>query len=420
MAMFSDLTSDQHDPLRCGHCGVPLAGRFTSCPSCHRRPVDSFGARPAPPPSFKIPLKDPLDEPRPLVDARLPTRKIWDPSSRALVNPYELIGEPAVAVSAYQRLRQPLLLGASALVVTSAVYLGFIHSNDADVGTPIAVSGRVQTQKNVAPLAVIPHQSSGAVAQRSAPATPQKPATIIVQKPAPAAAAQKAAVVAAPKASVVTAPKTAVVVAPKTLVVAQKPAATPLATPQKPAATPAAQHITTVAAVRSAPVRLPAIAQPAAAPPLSRRVASVGPDAKRDPAGQSGNPPDQPRADVSRHLKAARANLQQNNLSATKARLAAAIAAQPGNRDALNMRSTLNAREQQRDALLNLARGCGYIARWTCVSHNAGTALQIDSSSKEAQRLMTLAQRETELHMPPPVEPAPEPLPDTRDVATHH
>jgi hypothetical protein len=167
-------------------------------------------------------------------------------------------------------------------------------------------------------------------------------------------------------------------------------------------------------------VRSPPIAPPADTPPLSRRVASVGPEAKRNPGGQSGNPPDQPRADVSRHLRAARANLQQNNLSATRARLAAAIAAQPDNRDALVMRSTVSQREQQRDALLSLARGCGYIARWTCVSHNAGTALQIDSSSKEAQRLVTLAQRETELQMPPPAEPAPEPPPDTRDVAIHH
>jgi hypothetical protein len=182
----------------------------------------------------------------------------------------------------------------------------------------------------------------------------------------------------------------------------------------------AGQRATTVAALRSAPVRSPPIPPPPASPPLPRRVASVGPEAKRNQGNQPGNPPDKPRADVSRNLKAACANLQHNNLSATRARLAAAIAAQPDNRDALNMRSTVNAREQQRDALLSLARGCGYIARWTCVSHNAGTALQIDSSSKEAQRLVTLAQRETELQMPPPAEPAPKPPPDTRDLTSHH
>jgi hypothetical protein len=123
---------------------------------------------------------------------------------------------------------------------------------------------------------------------------------------------------------------------------------------------------------------------------------------------------------VSRHLRAARANLQENNLAATKTRLAAAIAAQPDNRDALRMRSTVSTREQQRDALLSLARGCGYIGRWTCVSRNASTALEIDASSKEAQRLVTLATRESELQIAPPVETPPELMPDPRDLITHH
>ncbi|MFM0395453.1 hypothetical protein [Paraburkholderia phytofirmans] len=362
-----------------------------------------------------------MDDSQPLVDSRLPARKIWNPSSRALVNPYEFVEEPEVAVSAYQRLRQPLVLGASVLVVTSAVYLGFIHSNDSDVGTPIAVSGKVQTQ-HVAPLVVIPQKPAATVAQRPAPAAAQKPAIVAGQKPA-TVAAQK------PAAAVVQKPATVVAQKP-TIVVVQKPAiAPPSAAAQKPAVTATAQRATTattattaksIAAVRPAPLRSPPIPPPEAPPPLPRRVASVGPEAKRNPGGQSGNPPEQPRADVSRHIKAARANLQQNNLSATRARLAAIIAVQPNNRDALNMRTALSTREQQRDALLSLARGCGYIARWTCVSHNAGTALQIDSSSKEAQRLVTLAQRETELQIPPPVEPAPEPAPDMRDVSNHH
>ncbi|WP_258193561.1 hypothetical protein [Paraburkholderia sp. BL25I1N1] len=351
-----------------------------------------------------------MDDSQPLVDSRLPARKIWNPSSRALVNPYEFVEKPEVAVSAYQRLRQPLVLGASVLVVTCGVYLGFIHSNDSNVGTPIAVSGKVRTQ-NVAPLVAIPQKPAATVAQRPTPAAQQKPAIVAVQKPA-------AVTVQKPAAAVGQKPAT---------VVAQTPATAPPAAAQKPAVAvvaPRATTATAVAAVRSAPVRsppiAPPIAPPAASPPLSRRVASVEPEAKRNPGGQSGNPPEQPRADVSRHLKAARANLQRNNLSATRARLAAVIAAQPDNRDALNLRSMLSTREQQRDALLSLARGCGYIARWTCVSHNAGTALQIDSSSKEAQRLVTLAQRETELQIPPPAEPAPEPAPETRDVSTHH
>ncbi len=406
--MLSDLTSDQHDPSRCGHCGVPLAGRFTPCPSCHQWPHESLAARAAPRSSLQVPLHEPLNDSQPLVDSRLPIRKIWSPSSRALVNPYEFVEKPVVAVPTYQRLRQPLVLAASVLVVTSAVYLGFIRSNDSKVGTPIGVSGKVQTQ-SVAPLAVLPQKSAPAGAQRSATAPPQKPATILAQKPV-AAAPQKPVTALAQK-PVVTLPQKPVAA------LAQQPVA---ALPQKPVATVAAQKPTTVAALRPAPARSPPIPPPAASPPLARRVASVEPGAKSDSGGQSGKPPDKVRADVSRHLRAARANLQENNLSATKARLAAAIAAQPDNRDALNIRSTLSAREQQRDALLSLARGCGYIARWTCVSHNAGTALQIDSSSKEAQRLVTLAQRETELQMPPAAEPAPESVPDTRDLTSHH
>lgn len=375
--MLSDLTSDQHDSPRCGHCGVPLAGRFTPCPSCHQRPVDAPGARAAARSSLKVPLNEPLNDPQPLVDSRLPARKLWNPSSRALVNSYAFVEEPAVAVSAYQRLRQPLVLAASVLTVTSAVYLGFIHSSDSKVGAPIAVSGKVQTQ-HAAPLAVVPQKPAAAATQRSVTAAPQKSITILAQAP-------------------------------------------PAALPQKPATSAAAQKSTTVAAIRSAPVRSPPVPPAATTPPLSsRRVASVEPDAKRNPGGQSGKPPDKPRADVSRHLRAARADLQQNNLSATRVRLAAAISVQPDNRDALNMRATLSAREQQRDALLSLARGCGYIARWNCVSHNAGTALQIDSSSKEAQRLVTLAQHETQLQIPPPAEPAPEPAPDTRELTSHH
>ena len=288
-----------------------------------------------------------------MLPATLPMRKIWRPSSRALVNRYDVIEEPAVVASVYQRLRQPMLLGASVLIVTSAVYLGFIHSNDLRVGTPVAVSGKVQTQN----------------------ARPSRPSIAVVPTPA----------------TTVTQPPSSVI------------------------------------AQRSAPVRSPPLTPPAAPPPAQRRVALAATDARRapgsPPGSPPGNPPDKPRPDVSRYLRAARANLQENNLSATKTRLAAAIAAQPDNRDALRMRAALNTREQQRDALLSLARGCGYIARWACVSRNAGNALQIDTSSKEAQRLVTLALHESELQpqiAPPPAEPPPEPMPDARDVITHH
>jgi hypothetical protein len=144
-------------------------------------------------------------------------------------------------------------------------------------------------------------------------------------------------------------------------------------------------------------------------------------DTKRASSNPADNPPDKPRPDISRYLKAARANLQANNLSGARSRLAAAIAAEPGNRDALNLRVTVRTREQERDALLSLARGCGYIGRWTCVSRNAGEALQIDSGSKEAQRLVMRAMHETAFPIDQPaVEPPPEPLPNPRDLIAHH
>ncbi|MFM0273685.1 hypothetical protein PQQ59_24080 [Paraburkholderia aspalathi] len=333
--MLSDVTSDQHDYPQCEHCGASLAGRFTPCTECGARPVDSLGARRTPPPSLKIPLGDP----QPMLATRLITPRIWRPSSRELTNPYAVTSETPVAAPVVHRLRQPLVLSVSMLLVASAVYLGFIHTYDSDDGTPIAVSGKVKTQHVKPPVVV---------AQRSAP-----------------------------------------------VFVAQRPV--------KPAP------------VRSAPV--PPIAAP---PPAPRRLMTASAEAKRNPGGQTYNPPVKPNVDASKQIRSARANLQQNNLSAAKARLAAAMMAQPDNPDALRMRETVTAREQQRDALLSVARGCGYVARWACVWHKAGDALQVDSSSKEAQRLLTLAMRESELASAWPSTPAPESTPDERGLSISH
>jgi hypothetical protein len=455
----------------------------------------------------------------------MPVRKAFKPSSRALLNLYDTVEDVEAVVVApplRQRLRRPLVVGASILVAASAVYLGFVHGDDLRVGTPVEVSGKVQTQ-NGGPLAVVPQKEVNAGVRKPATVVAQKPAVVVAQKPVTAAAqppaiavtqkpatvvaqppavvvAQKPATAVAQPPAVVVAQKPATVVAqppavavaqkpptavtqtlasaiaqppalvvsqtlasaiaqPPAIVAAQKPAATvaqppaiavaqkpttPIAQPpaiaaaqkpakdaiQKPATVVVAQQQqpAAIATARSAPVAAAPAPQPAArratavasvAPVTS--IASINPDSGRTPAIRTTpNPPDKPPVDVSRHIRAARAALQANNLSATKARLAAAIAAQPNNRDALTMRSTVHTREQQRDALLSLARGCGYIARWACVGHNAGIALSIDSSSKEAQRLAALATRETQLQMPPPAEPVAEPAPEPRDPNGHH
>lgn len=414
--MLSDITSDQQDYPRCGHCGEPLSGRFTRCPSCHAHPVDTLDAHPAPPPSLKIPL----DPPPSTIDARLPARRIWRPSSRALANPYDVVEEPVVDAPAHQRLRQSLVISGSVLVVASAVYLGFIHSNDSGVGPPIEVSGKVKTQNVVPPIAVVQHPAAP-LANRSAAVAAQRSTTVAAQH-APVVTAQRPSSTASTSTNTTataTTQRPAVATAQRAAAAnTQRP--TIAATQRTPATT--TPRLTVIASQRAAAVRLPPL--PPANPPLPapRRVAAAAPDTLRTASntGNSGrNAPDKSRTDVSRHIKAARFDLQQNNLSATRARLAAAIAAQPDNRDALNMRSTLNTREQQRDALLSLARSCGTIARWTCVRHSAGSALQIDSSSKEAQRLVMLAAREAEPAFTLPAPSIPDSVPDPQ-LDNHH
>lgn len=186
-----------------------------------------------------------------------------------------------------------------------------------------------------------------------------------------------------------------------------------------------AQQQAAVAAQRPAPVRSSPGRPAVASPTDQRRVRLATPDINRAAADRTISAADKQRDDSSRYLKAARVSLKANNLSATKARLAAALAAQPDNRDALRLRSTVRTLEQQRDALLGLARSCGDIGHWACTSHNAGIALQIDSSSKEAQRLATRATRTTELRIEPPADTAAtdtvaEPSPDVGYLMAHH
>ncbi|MFM0737797.1 hypothetical protein PQQ51_11195 [Paraburkholderia xenovorans] len=331
---------------------------------------------------LKVPLSHtPLSHTPPILAARLPAPKIWGSSSRALTDPYYVTPEPELDLETLprsQKLRRPVALGASLVVVVSAVYLGFIHSNDAAVGTPIAVSGKVQTQPVKSPL-VVAQQTPAAPARPLAAVRPVAPAA----RPAP--------VRPAPSLS-----------------------SSPSSAPTRQAPTPTA----TVTAATAPPARRAAPVRPTVS---TTSTASRAQEAKHNPATPADNPTDKARADASRQLRAARANLQQNNLSATRARVLAAIAAQPDNRDALNLRTTLAQREQQRDGLLSVARGCGYIARWTCMWQNAGNALQIDASSKEAQRLLTLAVRESELANAWTQEPeTAAATPDEHPSATHH
>lgn len=440
--MPSDTTSDQQDSRQCGQCGAPLAGCLLPCPSCRAHPADAFGTHPAHVPGGHVPL----DHRQSMLVPPLPARRIWSPSSRALVKRYDVIEEPVAATSVYQRLRQPVAVSVSVLVATAAVYLGFIHRNDARVGTPITVSGKVQAQNGKASVALVQkpdvevaQPSASVVAQPSAvnssPITPKVGSLAAQRRVVVTAADARRAKAAVPEARGVVAAtpdaRRTVAAAPdvRGAVVAAAPdarhtlAPTPDGRGAAVAAAPDARGA--VAAVgpdtRRTTATTPDTTRTAAATSDAKRTIAAAPDARRGADSQPPNATNKLRADASRHLKAARANLQENNLSATKSRLSAAIAAQPENRDAQRMRAALSTREQQRDALLSLARGCGYLGRWGCVSHNASSALEIDASSKEAQRLVTLAMHQSELQIAPPVEAPPElPPPAAWDLITHH
>ncbi|WP_232624314.1 hypothetical protein [Paraburkholderia ginsengisoli] len=356
----------------------------------------------------------------------LPTRRIWSPSSRALVQRYDAIEEPVAATSVYRRLRQPIAVGASVLVATAVVYLGFIHSDEARVGIPVAVSGKVQTQNG--------KPSVGVARKRPDPELAQRPANIVAQRsaavrslpvapPVGSPAAQRHAVVTAAdvRRPTTTAPDARAVIATASNVTGTL-AAAPDARGAVAVAPDARSAVVSASDTRRTAATTPDTRRTVAATPDARRTATLASDAGRGAGVQSASPASKLRADAARHLRAARVNLQENNLSATRSQLSAAVAAQPESRDAQRMRSALSTREEQRDALLSLARGCGYVGRWGCVSRNAGTALEIDASSKEAQRLVTLAMHESGLQIaPPPVEAAPEPTaPAPSDIITHH
>ncbi|WP_232833458.1 hypothetical protein [Paraburkholderia kururiensis] len=106
---------------------------------------------------------------------------------------------------------------------------------------------------------------------------------------------------------------------------------------------------------------------------------------------------DEVRSRVAASLQSARINLDKNNLGSARAALMNVLAEDPNNPEALRMRGDLMDREQQRDSMLASARGCEAQGRWTCVWHNAGNALTIDSSNGEAHWLLSQAlMRESE------------------------
>jgi hypothetical protein len=97
------------------------------------------------------------------------------------------------------------------------------------------------------------------------------------------------------------------------------------------------------------------------------------------------------RPDIARNLSVARASLDKNSLWPARRAIMAALAAQPGNADAQQMRAELTEREQQRDALIGHARACAHEREWACARQDAGRAVSVDSSSLEAKHLLALS-----------------------------
>ncbi|MEM5328455.1 hypothetical protein VSR34_17950 [Paraburkholderia sp. JHI2823] len=96
-------------------------------------------------------------------------------------------------------------------------------------------------------------------------------------------------------------------------------------------------------------------------------------------------------SDAARNLASARASLDRNNLWPARRAITSALDAEPGNTDAQQIEADLVAREQERDMLIGLARQCEHLRQWACVRQDAGHAVNVDTSSREARRLLTLA-----------------------------
>ncbi|MFX1767391.1 hypothetical protein PWP93_33375 [Paraburkholderia sp. A1RI-2L] len=84
-------------------------------------------------------------------------------------------------------------------------------------------------------------------------------------------------------------------------------------------------------------------------------------------------------------------NLARNNLWAARKNIAAALAVQPGNPEAQQMRADLVSREHERAYLLAYARLCARDGQWACARDNAAYALGVDASSRAARRLLSRA-----------------------------
>jgi hypothetical protein len=86
--------------------------------------------------------------------------------------------------------------------------------------------------------------------------------------------------------------------------------------------------------------------------------------------------------------------LQRRNLAAAHRRLADMSENSAGSSQWEQMHADLASREHLRDVLMRRAWRCRAMGDWQCVSENARQASAIDTSSEQAKRLVSQAERE--------------------------
>lgn len=401
--MPREIGSDQYVPLRCAHCNAKLASPFAFCPHCGANQLDYQPDSRAPHDARAAAARGPASPASP--GARGPAEPTWRPPLDESGGRFALYGggsgaggiehpgylggtEPRRWVDTRWRAKVshyaiPVLV-AAALLFTAHAF--FTRKSDSPDLPPQVASGAVadsgQGDGNGAAQVDQAYQGN-----QTYQGNPGYQAGLANQGGTPAQPVPQMQ------------PNTNASSAPMQPDVAQAPAPATTNTINAPNATGVANAPPSTMAYASAPtVGTPT--QPARmATQKSRTTSRVDADTARRirEATVAQRRSDEVRSRVAASLQSARINLDKNNLGSARAALMNVLAEDPNNAEALRMRGDLMDREQQRDSMLASARGCEAQGRWTCVWHNAGNALTIDSSNGEAHWLLSQAlMRESE------------------------
>jgi hypothetical protein len=357
--MPSQTTHDPRFPVKCRRCGGVLPGPVSFCPNCGAKVPLAFGFGAD---SGAGSQPDPSGAGAPREQAPRPPRPV--PLFAAAAGGAAGLGTPPPSPGGARQWGLSRGTGLSLLAFV-VLFGGFVLFRE--FNKPDARLQEMMSRTAIGPVMPdLGHRSPPASPGASAPGSRAKP----VVPDAPAAKLSAVPPVA-PSA-----------VAPPTHTAPAHVAPVPV--PRTAPSTSVAQ----VPVPRTAPST--SVTQ-ALAPPLPQGPIALAPTPSAEPRA----PADERRRAAPRALQAARESLQKNNLKDAKAALADVLAAQPDNSEALRLRRDVQSREQSRDASLRIAHGCERQRSWTCVWHNAGDALTIDTSSAEAKALVVRSIRES-------------------------